>query len=109
MPYIKRDQRGQLDDTLNELTHKLRLMSVEHGRDALKGIINYSFTKILHCLYNSPGRDMKPGHKQLDALSYSNINDVIGILECIKQEFYIDVARPYEDEKKKENGPVVIS
>lgn len=104
MPYIKKDHRGQLDDVLNDLTHTLRLMSVEHGRDALKGMINYSFTKILHSLYNAPAD--QPGHRLPSALSYSNINDVIGILECIKQEFYIDVARPYEEEKKRENGPV---
>lgn len=39
-------------------------------------------------------------------LSYQTINDVIGVLECAKQEFYRRVAAPYEDRKKEENGDV---
>lgn len=36
-------------------------------------------------------------------LSY---NSAIGVLECMKLELYRQVAAPYEDRKKKENGPV---
>lgn len=39
-------------------------------------------------------------------LSYTTINEVIGALECAKQEFYRRVAIPYEDKKIKENGDV---
>lgn len=39
-------------------------------------------------------------------LNYSNINEVIGVLECAKQELYRRVAAPYEDEKMEENGDV---
>lgn len=107
MPYIKKEQREQLDETINALAYALTVMSEHYDRDALKGMVNYSFTKILHSLYNT---DFNPhnGQKRTLSLSYSNINDAIGILECIKQEFYIDVARPYEEEKKKENGPVKV-
>ncbi len=39
-------------------------------------------------------------------LSYQRINDVMGALECAKQEFYIRVAIPYEQKKWKANGDV---
>jgi broad-specificity NMP kinase len=39
-------------------------------------------------------------------LSYATINDVVGVLECAKQEVYRRVAAPYEDKKCKENGDV---
>lgn len=41
-----------------------------------------------------------------DGLSYSAINDVVGVLECVKQEFYRRMAAQYEDKKIKENGDV---
>ena len=37
---------------------------------------------------------------------YSTFNDIIGALECAKQEFYRRLAAPYEDVKIKENGDV---
>ncbi len=40
--------------------------------------------------------------------SYQGINDIIGVLECAKQEFYRRVAAPYEDKKIKENGDVYL-
>ena len=38
--------------------------------------------------------------------TYTAINDVIGVLECAKLEFYRRVAAPYEDKKIDENGDV---
>jgi hypothetical protein len=43
---------------------------------------------------------------QNKGLSYSNINEAIGVLECAKLECYARVARPYEDEKILLNGDV---
>lgn len=42
----------------------------------------------------------------LASIGYNSINEVIGVLECVKQEFYRRVAVPYEDEKIEENGDV---
>ena len=39
-------------------------------------------------------------------LSYRTINAAIGVLECAKLELYSELARPYEEEKKRENGDV---
>jgi broad-specificity NMP kinase len=38
--------------------------------------------------------------------SYQTFNDVIGVLECMKQELYRRLIGPYEDTKIKENGDV---
>ena len=58
------------------------------------GVLNYAITRI--CL----------NYIARKGLSYRNINEVIGVLECAKQEFYRRVAVPYEEKKKKENGDV---
>lgn len=39
-------------------------------------------------------------------LSYTTLNEVIGVLECTKLELYRRVAAPYEDVKCVENGDV---
>lgn len=41
-----------------------------------------------------------------NGLSYSTINDVMGVFESAKLEFYRRVAAPYEDVKLAENGDV---
>lgn len=41
-----------------------------------------------------------------EGLSYKSINDVIGVLECVKQEFYRRIAVPYEDKKIEQNGDI---
>ena len=39
-------------------------------------------------------------------ISYSTLNDIIGALECCKQEFIRRIVNPYEDKKIKDNGDV---
>jgi len=78
MPYITQRSRNDLKD----------------GRPALTpGELNYQITKLI---------DEYVGHN----LTYTKINDVVGVLECAKQEFYRRVAAPYEDEKQQANGDV---
>jgi hypothetical protein len=38
--------------------------------------------------------------------SYATINEIIGVLECAKLEFYRRAAAPYEDQKITTNGDV---
>ena len=38
--------------------------------------------------------------------NYQIFNDIVGALECCKQEFYQRMVAPYEDEKIKQNGDV---
>src|SRR4029077_9577346 len=42
-------------------------------------------------------------------LSYTVINEVIGVLECAKLELYRRVAVPYEEKKRSENGEVYVN
>lgn len=43
-------------------------------------------------------------HKK--GVNYTNINEVIGVLECAKLELYRRIAAKYEDEKIIENSDV---
>lgn len=58
------------------------------------GVLNYQITKLID------------DYLQRKGLRYRNINEVIGVLECAKQELYRRVAAPYEDLKRDENGDV---
>ncbi len=58
------------------------------------GELNYAITHLCQEYLQSAG------------VSYAHINDVIGALECAKQEFYWRVARSYEDKKWSRNGDV---
>lgn len=40
-------------------------------------------------------------------IKYKHINDICGVLEAVKAEFYRRVAAPYEDLKIKENKDVI--
>lgn len=78
MPYIKQEDKYRV---------------LEDGPSS-PGELNYAITVLC--------RD----YLGLGGVNYTNINTVIGVLECAKQEFYRRVAVPYEDQKIKENGDV---
>jgi len=79
MPYIKKEYRDNIvDDSIPE--------------DA--GELNFLITQICH------------DYLQFHNVNYRNINTVIGVLECAKLELYRQIAVPYENQKKQENGPV---
>jgi hypothetical protein len=44
-----------------------------------------------------------------DEYSYMKLNDVIGVLECVKLEVYRRIVAPYEDNKLDYNGEVFVS
>ena len=87
MPYIKPEKREKYERALEELIGILKSLPAEE----VDGELNYVVTKIL---------------KEVYPLRYFHINKAIGVLECIKQEFYRRVAAPYEDIKMKESGDV---
>ncbi len=43
---------------------------------------------------------------QVKGKNYAVLNEVIGVLECVKQEYYRRIAAPYENTKINENGDV---
>lgn len=79
VPYITKDARLFVDGGTIPLT---------------AGKLNYKITQVCRA------------HLQLFGTNYDTINEIIGVLECAKQEFYRRIAVPYEDEKIKQNGDV---
>lgn len=58
------------------------------------GGLNFMITKLCH------------EYIQRHGLEYTTLNEVIGVLECAKQELYRMVAAPYENMKQTENGAI---
>lgn len=87
MPYIKPERRGKYEEVIGKLVAILKSLPPEE----VDGELNYVITKLL---------------KEVYPLRYYHINKAIGVLECVKQEYYRRVAAPYEDQKIKENGDV---
>ena len=83
MPYIKKEDRPYLETLIWNLKVDIQKLNV--------GDLNYLITQIL--LSTKPIR-------------YSDYNRLIGVLECVKLEFYRRAVALYEDEKIKENGDV---
>lgn len=84
MPYISNKDR-------EDLKHKL----VYGGRSIeTPGELNYMITRMIDQYL----RDKN--------ISYTSINEVIGVLECAKLELYRRIASPYEDVKLAQNGDV---
>ena len=89
MPYIKQEQRDRLNSIVSQFCE-----ADCFGPILSAGDMNYLFSKMLHIWI---------GHK---GLCYATLNEATGVLECCKQELYRQVAAPYEDKKKQENGAV---
>ncbi|TRO53505.1 hypothetical protein E2P61_01105 [Candidatus Bathyarchaeota archaeon] len=87
MPYIKVKNRIKYEKVLEELVKILKVLPPEE----IDGEFNYVVTKML---------------KEIYPLRYFHINKAIGVLECIKLEYYRRIAAPYEDSKIKESGDV---
>lgn len=87
LPYIELKNRSKYEKVLDNLVKILKELPPEE----IDGELNYVVTKILKNIY---------------PLRYFHINKAIGVLECIKLEYYRRVAAPYEDKKMKESGEV---
>ncbi len=88
MPYIKQERRKELDKEIDKLIENAKAV----------GELNYIITKLLYgyiCKYAG-----------VERLDYSACNAIIGVLECVKQEFYRRVMSSYESKKMLENGDV---
>ena len=87
MPYIKPKDRPKYDKVLTEIIEMLKAQPVER----VDGELNYCVTRIMKGVYPP---------------KYFNYNRAVGVLECIKLEFYRRMVGPYEDIKIKESGDV---
>jgi len=90
MPYIKKENRQQYNSFIEDITNELS--NYEHNNFSV-GELNYVISSIIWNLFEKNK-------------SYTTGNNLIGVLECVKQEFYRRKVAPYEDKKKEENGDV---
>lgn len=68
--------------------------SIKNRKPETPGELNYLISTMMDDYIGSKG------------LSYSVINELIGVLECAKMEFYRRIAIAYEEIKVVENGDV---
>ncbi len=59
------------------------------------GELNYQITRLLDDYIQRQG-----------GVRYAHLNEVVGVLECVKLELYRRLAAPYEDRKRDESGDV---
>jgi hypothetical protein len=89
MPYIKPDERKKFQviefAVADLITERTPLTA---------GDLNYLLTRILHA------------HLYAKGVSYTTMNEILGVLEAAKLEFNRRIVAPYEDEKIKQNGDV---
>jgi hypothetical protein len=94
MPYITQDKRDKLDPIIEQLLSEIVNLQLDDfdSKNNTEGNMNYIISRLLVRLYADP-------------ISYRNMNDAVGMLECCKMEFYRRTAF-YEDQKIVENGDV---
>ena len=85
MPYTKKEDRKKWEGVISDVDTLLK------DSKAKEGELNYLITSILKLVYST-----NP--------SYAQFNNAIGLLECIKQEFYRRDVASYENTKIDENG-----
>jgi len=81
MPYIKREARAEI------IKNKTAAIQTP-------GHLNYFITTTCKIYLKDRGE------------SYQTYNDIVGVLECVKQEYYRRRIAPYENVQLKRNGDV---
>lgn len=87
MPYIRQERRAAIERTPRRIAAL---------RPCTAGELNYLITRLCHDYVERNGT---PG--------YRDLNEVVGALECAKQELYRRLCAPYEDECIERNGDVL--
>ncbi len=88
MPYIKQEQRVEVDRALEPLIRHIASLPLEDQ----DGNLNYVITKLLKHIYPT---------------KYFHLNRALGVLTSVTHEHYRRVVAPYEDKKINENGDVL--
>ncbi len=93
MPYIKQEDRKNLDHYIDMAVNALRKESPAIiGR---AGLVNYVISRIV-------ANSMKP----VDGWSYTSLSFAVGILEDAAHEMRRRLMNPYEDECIERNGDI---
>ena len=91
MPYIKSRDRKRFDKKVRNIVAVL--LSSNNTQEPVVGEVNYVISLLIWTLF-----EQNP--------SYTRGNNLMGVLECVKAEFYRRKLAPYEDKKIEENGDV---
>jgi len=94
MPYIIQEKRDRLDPIIDQLHQELVSLECDDPSNNTEGNLNYLITRLLRKVYGT---------------SYREINDAVGMLNCVILEHYRTVAGPYETQKCFENGDVEVN
>lgn len=95
MPYIKRELRERVEPEFKIFKEKINKI-IETDPTIRAGLMNYLFTSMLDNCYGP-----------LESARYNDYNEIMGMLECCKMEFYRKAIIPYENWKERENGKVL--
>lgn len=87
MPYILKEHREKFKNIIN-----LLVATLNEDNEGLAGNLNYVISTLLKRL----SKDLR----------YKKANELMGVLECVKQEYYRRIVGPYEDQKIKESGDI---
>lgn len=90
MPYIKQKQRDELDLQIEDLVSAIKELRVEEQLSDVSGVLNYTISSIIL--------------RTLPSIKYTELNKVVGALECAKLELYRRVLSPKEDRAVENNG-----
>ena len=93
MPYITEDKRQVLDRSIEDLHRCIVDLELDGDSNNTQCNLSYAITRLLRMVYGTHG-------------NYQNINDAIGLLECVKLEHYNTCAAPYQHQQKYEHGDV---
>ncbi len=85
MPYINRDRQADFE----ELVKTARQQRIDNP-----GELNFLFSTMALEFLRQHG------------FNYTQMNAVVGVYECSKDEFKRQILHPYEDEKRKVNGDI---
>ena len=95
MPYITKQERQKLQEHSCYDACDIIVKEVTRNQVTVnRGNLNNILTTIIWRIF-----DVHP--------SYAIANDLIGVLECVKQEFYRRRVAVYEEDKRKLNGDVI--
>ncbi len=93
MPYIKQEDRPEIDKSVDQLAAEITRLAKKYNYDgAFAGLLNYTVTTL--ALKVNPAR------------RYWSIALLSGVFHNIADEFYRRFAVPYEDEQIVKSGDV---
>lgn len=90
MPYVDNATRQLLDSSLEAVA--CRIAKIHTSRP---GDMNYAISALIRKVYG-------------EKLKYHEYNEIIGFLECCKEEFYRARVAPYEEKKILQHGDLYI-